>query len=598
MAAKGAFNVAISVEDKTALGLKAVNNRLRELQRPAQAINKQMNTLKELTGVKKLTDQLGVLGNKVKTVGLAIGSVVGIGSLAGIAKLTSNWMEWGLSVTQTARWLGTTNQEVIRLNALANRTGAATDSFVKLKESFEDTAFALKTGRADSQTVSLWHQLGLNPNDPEGSLKKVQNRIRALYAEGRPDAGRSLAKDFGMSPDQMKYALSSDEDRAKFDRQAADDAEKLAKLSAEGEKANIAFRNLKQTFESKIGQALTPAAEKFTAWLSDDTNITRIMKAVDTLGDALKFAFDHAGLLLGILGAFKAIQIGSFFLEAGASILAFKSALTEAKVAAEALGAATRGVTAAKSGAEAAGAVAAGASAAGEGGLLSRGVGFIGRGLRFAGRATGVAGMADLAYETATNLPPALDWAAHKLVGPDDPTKAQKRGSAHDNQTERDQTDKRPIGIRNNNPGNIRYVGQKNATMGEGGFAKFETMDDGVAAIQKQIGLYSHRDGINSVSGIIGKWAPPNENNTASYIDSVAKSIGVDKNDKIDVDNPEIMGKLQKAIMNVEVGKKYAGGIDVNINHNNAPQGTTVSTKSSGNVNQANIIRSQPSFAA
>ena len=41
-----------------------------------------------------------------------------------------------------------------------------------------------------------------------------------------------------------------------------------------------------------------------------------------------------------------------------------------------------------------------------------------------------------------------------------------------------------PLNIRNNNPGNLRFVGQAGATPGEGGFAKFETPQAGLDALR------------------------------------------------------------------------------------------------------------------
>ena len=84
-----------------------------------------------------------------------------------------------------------------------------------------------------------------------------------------------------------------------------------------------------------------------------------------------------------------------------------------------------------------------------------------------------------------------------------------------------------PLGIRNNNPGNLRYAGQLGASYGEGGFARFQTMGEGVEALDKQIRRYESR-GLNTIRKIISTYAPKNENNTEAYIRSVAKSLGID----------------------------------------------------------------------
>lgn len=45
----------------------------------------------------------------------------------------------------------------------------------------------------------------------------------------------------------------------------------------------------------------------------------------------------------------------------------------------------------------------------------------------------------------------------------------------------------------NNNPGNLWFVGQKGAVAGKGGFAKFDTIEDGFTAYENQIALDAGR---------------------------------------------------------------------------------------------------------
>lgn len=111
---------------------------------------------------------------------------------------------------------------------------------------------------------------------------------------------------------------------------------------------------------------------------------------------------------------------------------------------------------------------------------------------------------------------------------------------------------------RNNNPGNIRFVGQKGAVMGEGGFAKFATPEAGIAAMQAQLKLYQGR-GLNTISKIVSTWAPPGENDTAKYIADIAKMTGMDPNQQIDMNNPMQAGALISAMARKESGWKLSG---------------------------------------
>lgn len=94
-------------------------------------------------------------------------------------------------------------------------------------------------------------------------------------------------------------------------------------------------------------------------------------------------------------------------------------------------------------------------------------------------------------------------------------------------------------GVRNNNPGNIDYspatkwVGQLPHVIGiESRFCRFADPEHGIRALAKVLLTYQKR-GIDTVAAIIMRWAPTSENNTAAYIDHVAKKCGVESADRI-----------------------------------------------------------------
>ena len=90
-------------------------------------------------------------------------------------------------------------------------------------------------------------------------------------------------------------------------------------------------------------------------------------------------------------------------------------------------------------------------------------------------------------------------------------------------------------GIRNHNPGNIDYhsgtkwAGQlPHDAKIEARFCRFESPIFGIRALAKLLLNYQRKYGINTVAGVIMRWAPATENNTRAYIDSVADDCGVD----------------------------------------------------------------------
>jgi len=117
-----------------------------------------------------------------------------------------------------------------------------------------------------------------------------------------------------------------------------------------------------------------------------------------------------------------------------------------------------------------------------------------------------------------------------------------------------------PLGLRNNNPGNIRATpagGQR--WQGEvgadaNGFAIFDSADNGIRALGKNLVASQQMHGNVTIADIVSRWAPSSENDTAAYIADVAKRTGIGPNEVIDVRDKVTMGKLARAIMAHENG--------------------------------------------
>lgn len=114
-------------------------------------------------------------------------------------------------------------------------------------------------------------------------------------------------------------------------------------------------------------------------------------------------------------------------------------------------------------------------------------------------------------------------------------------------------------GERNNNPGNIRksdvrWKGELPVET-DMAFEQFDTADDGIRALAKLLLNYQKIHELDTVSKIINRWAPPSENDTASYILGVAKQLGVDKDDTLDLTSQDTLAQLVKAVIRQENGR-------------------------------------------
>lgn len=113
-----------------------------------------------------------------------------------------------------------------------------------------------------------------------------------------------------------------------------------------------------------------------------------------------------------------------------------------------------------------------------------------------------------------------------------------------------------PRGIRNNNPGNIeKGVGFDGEVEGnDPRFATFKAPEDGIRGLAVNLLTYQRRHGLDTVQGIIGRWAPDSENETGAYVQQVSRVVGVQPDDRLDLSNPTVLARLTAAIIQHENG--------------------------------------------
>ena len=113
-----------------------------------------------------------------------------------------------------------------------------------------------------------------------------------------------------------------------------------------------------------------------------------------------------------------------------------------------------------------------------------------------------------------------------------------------------------------NNFGNIRPAGQST------GFATYATPEAGIKAVDDNLKAYGSK-GINTISGIIGRWAPPSENDTPAYIKAVSQRLGISADQPLDMNNPAVRQALGTAITLHEKGPAAIFG---GVNRTSAPK--------------------------
>ena len=114
-----------------------------------------------------------------------------------------------------------------------------------------------------------------------------------------------------------------------------------------------------------------------------------------------------------------------------------------------------------------------------------------------------------------------------------------------------------PRGIRNNNPLNIRrgtnWIGLSK-TQNDPSFCQFDSMTYGLRAGLIIIRTYMHRYSLNTIHGIVSRWAPPKENDTDAYVKSVSSMMKMHALQTFDFGDRGRIVALVSAMCKVETG--------------------------------------------
>lgn len=135
---------------------------------------------------------------------------------------------------------------------------------------------------------------------------------------------------------------------------------------------------------------------------------------------------------------------------------------------------------------------------------------------------------------------------------------------------------KLPRGIRNNNPLNIRrgktkWVGEvgaiilhrneeveSNTLLYDKTFCQFREMALGFRAAARLLQKYQYTYKLNTIRGIVNRWAPSNENNTESYINAVAAKMNKDADEPLNLMKVADISSLVWSMCAVECGMSYS----------------------------------------
>ncbi|MEX5203094.1 lytic transglycosylase domain-containing protein [Citrobacter freundii] len=519
-----AYKVTIKA-DEFLNGKRKLKDEVRQLEGDFDRSGKNINrTLKSST--LDVTQFGSAAASSFRGAYTAAAGFLGIGAgLYGIKQLFTSTADEIVRASTQAKFFGTDVNKMFGVRRGFQQAGLNADAFIgasgnarmALANIADPTIFGGLTGAAQNLMV-LGARTGLNINnlgDPNKALSEFsrygknhsqENLMQVMAAAGFDPTDAAKIKS-----GELKSLVDSETKKSNITAAQVKEQEnllvKMGELSSQVERV-----------AQGIATAFTPA----------------VIEAMDSFG---KWIESHQGDIIG------------FFENAGDKVKAFTDAVGGAENALKILAGLYIGKNALGLAVAGAGA---GSGGKGFGALLGR-LGLLGAGVYFSG---------DIADATTPS-------SVLGMRDEDKPFLYQKywmeRLLGLDYQEDIPPSERNPSGRtladKNNNPGNIR------GRNGIGGFSGYATEQEGWDAMSNQLMRYFNGQTtgkkLRTVSDIISTWAPPSENDTASYIKQVAGFVGVGENQELNLADPNVMAKLRTAMAKHEGFGNWKNGLNI-----------------------------------
>jgi len=275
MANNGSYKLSITATDRTTAAFKSVNDRIKGMQAPFKALERQLQQFGKLTGLSKVGDGIKKIGNmafnavaSVVKLGLGILGIAGVSSLAGIVALTRRFAEMGNELKIVGLYLGLSSQKLQGMRNLSSLVGASAKSLEGFTKSFREMQRV--AGLNDPDAAQMFIRLGLNPKDNvEENMEKIMDRVRTLFQKGRPEDAEFLMNMAGIPPDLMKLVMMSREERAAKKKEAAEAAKQTQSFSDAWDHIYDVGQRFYLSLDTHFKQLLTGPIKAVSDWLED-----------------------------------------------------------------------------------------------------------------------------------------------------------------------------------------------------------------------------------------------------------------------------------------------------------------------------------------
>ncbi len=554
MAANG-YSVTVTAIDHASKQIEAINKRIAAVNAPVERMQRQLGKLADSTGMSEVSRGMRHLAERsldafrnVGRLAPALGAITGVASVAGMERLAAAWADFGQRLGFSAQRIGVSVEQLQQLQGAARLAGASAESLTSGMQSLRDGLINAAAGRAP-EVMNLLRTLGITLTDSQGRIRDVTavlpelaDKIAAIHDPTR-QAIVATGLLGGAAEDLLPFlrrgsaGIQDLADQAQhYGVLTAESAERARDFNQSIARLELSAQGAANAIGGNLAPAFQPVLDATSEWIADH----RALIATDVKG----WASDYVAVLTPVAKAVDSVVNSTVgwnrALEIGipAAVAATAGPLRQLEVRLAALVAFR---------------------------VPAWILGLLG--------ATGSGAVAGLTTFFRPNTSIQSDDAETKAL----------RDAIDRMNVERARSGLAPLpvpgtmrsgaqtsemmypstlphiarGIRDNNPLNLKYAGGQPWAIGnDGGFGIYENQMSGVAAAQRQLLIYQQRDHLNTVRGIVGKWAPPGENDTSAYAAAVAQQMGVSLDAPLNLRDQAVASSLIAAMAQQETGQR------------------------------------------
>ena len=314
MAGSSGFSVTISAVDQASARLDAVNKRIAALNAPAERFNKSLAKFDEVSGINRLAEGMGTLGNNalgafraVERLAGPMAAITSAASVGGLAAMERQWASTGNAIQKTANALNMPTDQVSRIQTAFRLTGANAEDATQAVRGLSATIYDAYYKKDDAARARLKAQ-GVDWQDEKGNIADTGRAMEQLakhletYADNRTkvsamaslNVGEGALPALGHGVDAYRKALEQ------ADRTGAVWTKKMAENASRVEKD---WSRLSLDLQG-IGQKIADDWSGVVDRIINDTS-----RMIEAHQDAAKYTAEGAGVAAAVGAPLVARQV-------------------------------------------------------------------------------------------------------------------------------------------------------------------------------------------------------------------------------------------------------------------------------------------------